>query len=181
MALVGLGLLLGVVLAAVASGSSGNGGGLLSCPSSPPDVTHDAPSANLMGMLAPLRRPSAPEDAAPIDRMLLSNLGGINVDYIRLVRRLHGTRYYLIPAQRLLYPIPQSCIDQLPARERRVQTELKRQFDLHPREQVDVVPVGPEPPLVHPAQSQVFAGGAGCGVGGPTDKLSKQPEIATCS
>jgi hypothetical protein len=180
-AVVGLGLFLAVVLPAVARGSSGNGGGSFVCPPSPPDLTHDAPSAKLRSMLAPLRRPPAPGDAAPLDRMLLGGLGGINVDYIRLVRRLDGVRYYLIPARRLAYPIPQSCIDQLPARERKVETELKRQLELHPREQIDVVPVGPDPPPVQSAQSQIFLGRAGCGLGGPTEGLSKQPEFATCS
>jgi hypothetical protein len=178
---VGLGVILAVMLAAVASGSSGNGGGSFVCRPSPPDVTHDAPSVKLMGMLAPLRRPSAPGDAAPLDRMPLENLGGIEVDYIRLVRRLDGVRYYLVPAQRLLYPVPQSCIDQLPPRQRQIETELKQKLERHPREQIDVVPVDPPPSPTRVAQSQIFLGGAGCGVGGPSDELSKQPEFATCS
>jgi hypothetical protein len=178
-------LLLAVLVVAIPAANSH--ATTTSCRRSAPTTTTDPPSAKLLATIGTLRRPATALDVLP-NNAFLFGVDGVEVNYVRLARRLDGVDYFLVPAERQSFlPVPASCLHKLPHREQMILRRIKRETDQHPAEQLDLVPFSRDPgsAQARPSDSSSFTttvlfNGA-CGGGGDADSLDRLPSFATCS
>jgi hypothetical protein len=139
-----------------------------------PDFTDDAPSAELLGTLAILRRPQTPEELAAADSMLPVFANDIYRRYIRIARSAGGRTYLIVPARRASFykPRPRRCLAEVRERFARLIEGRSRTFRrLALRELERIIRsewAAPAPPSTEGVFMQDFRpeGGPGSGSGG---------------